>query len=185
MPQRVRSLDFTSDGECLITCGDSHVKFWTMPGGVGGFIAIGSDAPDASDGSAAGSVSGASRWASDGGTVGGRGDRGVGGGGGRGGGDGKPAAAGTLEGWPATIADELKGATFVDVASGKGGQAGGLDSVFCVTAEGVLCSFTRWGDGVIVLECPVFTYRLLGWLLLLAGGYCVVIRFGCRLYGPK
>lgn len=31
VPQRVRSMDFTSDGRCLVTCGDRFVKFWTMP----------------------------------------------------------------------------------------------------------------------------------------------------------
>lgn len=31
VPQRVRSMDFTADGKCLVTCGDRLVKFWTMP----------------------------------------------------------------------------------------------------------------------------------------------------------
>ncbi|CAN0189737.1 unnamed protein product, partial [Laminaria digitata] len=106
IPQRVRSLGFTSDGDCLVTCGDRHVKFWTLSGGVKGFTAIGGDAP---------------------GVIGG-----------------------------ATITDELKGDTFVDVSSGKGGPDGGADSVFCVTSGGVLCAFTRGGvmEQWVSLEAP-------------------------------
>lgn len=108
-------MTFTSDGERLVTCGDGgHVKFWTMPvGNAGGFIAIGSDAA-----SSAASCS----HSGDGG-----------------------GSDGILEGWSATLSDEHKGATFVDVTAGKeGGEAsGGLDSVFCVTAGGLLCAFTR------------------------------------------
>lgn len=99
-----------------------------MPGdGGGGFIAIGGDAvdPDATSTATTAGVSGQGR---SGGNVKGSAKH----------------AVGALEGWPATIAEELQGAIFVDVESGKGGRTGGgLDSVFCVTAEGVLCSFTR------------------------------------------
>lgn len=146
MPQRVRAMSFTSDGECLVTCGDSHVKFWKMNEGKsgatsgGGFIGIGADA----------ARSGATPTPS-----GGLSSRGVSGGSGVAGRVGVSPVAGVLEGWAATIGEEFQGATFVDVcSSGKrsGGDGGGghgragaaaLDSMFCVTAEGVLCAFTR------------------------------------------
>ncbi|CAM9443959.1 unnamed protein product, partial [Ectocarpus fasciculatus] len=101
VPQRVRAMSFTSDGECLVTCGDSHVKFWKMPGDEGasgatnglGFIGIGADA-----------------------------------------------------------SSPLSGAT----ATPSGAGAADLDSMFCVTAEGVLCAFTRGGvmEHWVSLEAP-------------------------------
>lgn len=145
-------MSFTSDGECLVTCGDSHVKFWKMPENEGtsgatnggGFIGIGADA----------SLSGATPT-----PRGGVSSRGESGGLGVAGGGEVSPVVGVLEGWAATIGEELKGATFVDVCSsgkrsggggvgdGGGGHGGAgaaaLDSVFCVTAEGVLCAFTR------------------------------------------
>ncbi|CBJ30084.1 conserved unknown protein [Ectocarpus siliculosus] len=161
VPQRVRAMSFTSDGECLVTCGDSHVKFWKMPenegtsgaANGGGFIGIGADA----------SLSGAVPTPKGG--VSSRGDSG--GLGVAGGGEVSPVV-GVLEGWAATIGEELKRATFVDVCSsgkrsggGGGGGHGGagaaaLDSVFCVTAEGVLCAFTRGGvmEHWVSLEAP-------------------------------
>ncbi|CAM9682868.1 unnamed protein product, partial [Ectocarpus sp. 8 AP-2014] len=162
VPQRVRAMSFTSDGECLVTCGDSHVKFWKMSekegtsGAThgGGFIGIGADT----------SLSGATPTPRGG--VSSRGDSG--GLGVAGGGEVSPVV-GVLEGWAATIGEELKGATFVDVCSsgkrsdggGGGGGHGGagsaaLDSVFCVTAEGVLCAFTRGGvmEHWVSLETP-------------------------------
>ncbi|CAM9266437.1 unnamed protein product [Ectocarpus sp. 12 AP-2014] len=161
VPQRVRAMSFTSDGECLVTCGDSHVKFWKMPenegtsGAIngGGFVGIGADA----------SLSGATRT-----PRGGESSRGESGGLGVAGGGEVSPVVGVLEGWAATIGEELKGATFVDVCSsgkrsggGRGGGHGGagaadLDSVFCVTAEGVLCAFTRGGvmEHWVSLEAP-------------------------------
>ena len=138
-------MDFTSDGECLVTCGDAHVKFWKMPGGRrtgtgaaggGGFMGIGADALPSKAAFPSTPPGGASR----------RGEAGGGGG---------ATAVAVLEGWAATIVNELKDATFVDISSsgkggggagggaGGGGSAAGLDSVFCVTSEGVLCAFTR------------------------------------------
>lgn len=138
-------MDFTSDGECLVTCGDAHVKFWKMPGGRrtgtgaaggGGFMGIGADALPSKAAFPSTPPGGASR----------RGEAGEGGG---------ATAFAVLEGWAATIVNELKDATFVDISSsgkggggagggaGGGGSAAGLDSVFCVTSEGVLCAFTR------------------------------------------
>lgn len=126
---------FTSDGECLVTCGDRHVKFWAMPEGVsgsGGFIAIGGDARQ-SDGAAC-DASARATEEEEVGRAGKRGDE-----------EGVTShVVAKLDGWPATIADKLKGFVFVDVASSaNGGQGGGLDSIFCVTQNGILCSFTR------------------------------------------
>lgn len=126
---------FTSDGECLVTCGDRHVNFWSMPEGVsggGGFIAIGGDTRQSD-----GAVSDASARVTAEEEVGRAGKRseekGV-----------TSHVSAKLEGWPATIGDKLKGLVFVDVASSANdGQGGGLDSVFCVTQNGILCSFTR------------------------------------------
>lgn len=172
IPQRVRSMSFTSDGECLVTCGDGHVKFWKMPVGGeytkstrgggrkgiagGGFLGIGADAiptTPAATGTANGRVS--PRSAEAGGGRRARADEG-----GQAAGVNSSVTYNTLEGWAATILDEFTDATFVDVsASGKiggggggsgtsaagaaGGRAAGLDNVFCVTSEGVLCAFTR------------------------------------------
>ncbi|CAM9265955.1 unnamed protein product, partial [Hapterophycus canaliculatus] len=189
IPQRVRSMTFTSDGECLVTCGDGHVKFWKMPAEGGharsergggrregarrGLLGIGADVlpPDPSTGVATNSgVSPRSAKAGVGRRVrGGQTDEvreaaGV----------DSPASC-VLEGWTAILLDEFKEAIFLDVSSsceigvsegvgGRGGggagtacgRAAGLESVFCVTSEGILCAFTRGGvmEHWVSLEAP-------------------------------
>ncbi|CAN0050576.1 unnamed protein product, partial [Scytosiphon promiscuus] len=158
IPQRVRSMSFTPDGECLVTCGDGHVKFWKMAGGIGhirpgrtvgrkrlaggGFLGIGAGAAPPNPiarGTTTGKTSPRSAKAGAGVPVR------------RGRGNEVEEVAGvdkqavcTLEGWAATIPDEFKGATFVDVSSS--GRIG----------KGVLCAFTRGGvmEHWVSLEAP-------------------------------
>ena len=131
VPQRVRSLDFTSYGDYLVTCGHRHVKFWKMPGAGVSFDAIGGAAD--SKRSSSGLRARAAATASDEASPRGKGSEE---------GENMPVDS-VLDGWPATMADELEGENFVDVTSDKGTQAGeALGSVFSVTAGGVLCAFT-------------------------------------------
>lgn len=143
----MRSMDFTSDGARLVTCGNQHVKFWKMPDGFSGGAST-KDGRGFGRGSDPNSMPGESKHA---GSL--RQERGGGGVGGQG---GETAAAPTpsaLEGWPAVIVGELEGDVFVDVACWNGGDggerngggAGGGEEgrVFCVTAGGFLCSFSR------------------------------------------
>ncbi|KAG5189397.1 hypothetical protein JKP88DRAFT_353103 [Tribonema minus] len=58
--------------------------------------------------------------------------------------DGVPCIQGT----PASIEEDLRDSTFMDVAcdrggEGEGGAAAGLSTVFCVTSKGILCTFSR------------------------------------------
>lgn len=127
--QRVRSMDFTSDGECLVTCGDCHIGFWRMPSGSGSgsFAVIGrAEEPGSSSCDTRVKAAAGAEPAS-------------------GEGNGTKSEGSALEGWSVNIADELEGAIFVDVVCDKEtSRAGeGHGTVFGVTAQGVLCAFTR------------------------------------------